>query len=515
MGLLNSAVAAVWGVIFPRAGADQATPGPIDDFWYGDAAGASHAGIQVTPDVAIKASAVYACVKVLAETIATLPLNMYRRRPDGGLDDADDHPLEDLLAYQPNDWQTAVEFWEMLILHAALIGQGLAEIVPGPRGAVDRLLPLRADLVITERLPNGRLRFRYFDPNQQGRERVLLQDEVFRIPGMSSDGIRPLRAVDLAAEAIGLGMAADAYAARVFSNNLNLGAILVHPSKLSEEGQKNLIHALMMRFAGVGNAHRPIVLQEGMKVEKVSQTAEQAQLLEARKWQIGEVARYWRIPLHMLGIYDGATHSNVEQQALDLVKYTLRPWVRRIELAIRRDLITAKQLYVAEFDMEGLLRGDAASRAEYYAKALGSGGHPAWLTPNEIRRLEGYNPKPGGDDLPTPANAAQAGQPRAADAGRQAVGRLVAKEIAAIRKASMRFAADPDAFRKWVDAFYGGHVADAMRALNLPREAAKAYCAHAAGAVKAANDVAGLLDRWDEMRVAEVLAALEVNDVDV
>jgi len=271
----------------------------------------------------------------------------------------------------------------------------------------------------------------------------------------------------------------------------------------------------MMRFAGVGNAHRPIVLQEGMKVEKVSQTAEQAQLLEARKWQIGEVARYWRIPLHMLGIYDGATHSNVEQQALDLVKYTLRPWVRRIELAIRRDLITAKQLYVAEFDMEGLLRGDAASRAEYYAKALGSGGHPAWLTPNEIRRLEGYNPKPGGDDLPTPANAAQAGQPRAADAGRQAVGRLVAKEIAAIRKASMRFAADPDAFRKWVDAFYGGHVADAMRALNLPREAAKAYCAHAAGAVKAANDVAGLLDRWDEMRVAEVLAALEVNDVDV
>lgn len=372
-------------------GRRASTPSPTDDFWY-DAPFRTgvHSGVKVTADLALTASAVFACVKVLAETIATLPLAMHRELPGGGREPAPEHPLDELIRFAPNPTTTAVEFWELMVLHAAVRGTGYAEIVPGARGAVDQLLPLHKDRVRAERLADGSLRFQVTDP-RTGARRTLLQEEVLRVPGLSSNGVEGLRVVDLAAEAIGLGLAADGYAARVFRNALNIGGYLEHPGKLSEAAQKNLLQAFIEKLAGIENAHRPVVLQEGMQFKAGTMTAKDAQLLEAREWQIREICRFWRIPPHMVGVTGSQPRANVEQEALEFVKYTLRPWVRRIEQAIRRDLIVRKDRFVAKFNMEGLLRGDSAARATYLSKALGAGGSPAWLTQNEARMIEGLN----------------------------------------------------------------------------------------------------------------------------
>ena len=502
MGLLST----VTGWLRPRA----SKPGPGDDFWYRDvSAGTSGAGIVVTPDLALKASAVYACVKVLAETIATLPLKMVQELPDGGQVPAPDHPLDDIIRFQPNDRQTAVEFWEMMMLHATLRGVGYAEIVPGRRGAVDQLKPLHTDRVTVKALPDDSLRFEVTDP-RTGQRRVLLQEEMFRIPGMSSDGINGLRVVDLAAEAIGLGMAADQYAARIFSQKLNFGGFLVHPDKLSAEAQKNLVQQLVEKFAGITGLHRPMVLQEGIKFVKASMDAKEAQLLEARKWQIGEIARYWRIPLHLLDIDDQTNRSTVEEQSLNFVRYTLRPWVRRIEQAIRRDLILNKR-FAAKFNLEGLLRGDSKARAEYFKAALGSGGHAPWLTPQEVRVIEGYNPEPTIGELRDPINMQQPQeQPRALvdDTPRGRAERLVRKEAAAIRKAAQRFAGSADDFRVWARAFYGGHCSSTMETLGISKEAAKAYCKHQRDDLLDSDDIEATLTDWEERVPGEIAKAL-------
>ncbi|NEV75477.1 phage portal protein [Rhodopseudomonas sp. BR0C11] len=488
----------------------------------------------MTADLALKASAVFACIKVLAETMGSLPLQVYRKLPDGSLEPANDHPVGDLIRYQPNKIQTAVEFWETTILHAALRGTGYAEIVSGPRGAVDQLRSLHADRVVQELLPDGTLRFRVTDPFT-GRTRVLLQEEVFRIPGLSSDGVNGLRAVDLAADAIGLGMSADEYASRVFSNSLNIGGFLSAQKRMSVQAQRRLISKLMELYAGGNNSGRPMLLQDGIKFEKASMDASEAQLLEARKWQIAEVARFWRIPLHMLGIDDQTNRSTVEEQSINFVKYTIRPWARRIEQAIRRDLITATNLYEAKFNLDALERGNLTARAEYFSKALGAGGAPAWLTQNEVRLIEGWNrrPEPWADVLPQgsmaqrsdntqppsdpPANSAlvEPEPPKAIEDQRIDGGalRVAQKENKAVRKALMRLAAKPDEFREWVAAFYGGHVSFVMETLGFDRTKARRYCAFQRDELIAANDIEAVVDRREQELAKVLSAAVKVQGV--
>ena len=503
MGLFST----VSGWLRPRAGA----PGPGEDYWYRDiGAGTSGAGITVTPDSALKDSGTYACLKVLAETIATLPLAIFRELPGGGREAFPDHPLDEIIRFQPNETQTAIEFWETMVLHSASRGTGYAEIVPGRRGAVDQLLPLHPDRVKVERLPDGSLRFQVTDP-KTGQRRFLLQEEVFRIPGLSSDGVTGLRAVDLAAEDIGLSMAADQYAARIFSQKLNFGGFLIHPGTINAEGQKNLIQSMLEKAACIGGFHRPMVLQEGMKFEKASMDAKEAQLLEARKWQIGEIARYWGIPLHMLDIDDQTNRSTVEEQSLNFVRYTLRPWVRRIEQAIRRDLILNPRRFVAKFNMDGLLRGNSAARADYFAKALGSGGHEPWMTPQEVRLIEGFNPTPNVGELRPPLNMQQLPEPPRAlvdDTPRGRAERLVRKEVAAARKAMLRFAGSRDGFNAWVVAFYGGHVSAVMEILGIAKDPARVYCALQRDQLHGSEDIVTTLNDWQDRVPGEIVAAL-------
>lgn len=529
------------GTIFGASAA--ATPDPTDDRYYEPVQQKSAAGIKISADSALKVAAVFRSVTILSDTIATLPLAMYKfrvdGRPDKGMDPDPNHPIADIISMAPNPRQTPADFWAMMAFHATLRGSAYAEIIPGPRGFVDRLEPIHPDRLQgpPELLSDGTLRFKILDP-KTGLTRVLLQEELLRIPGLTSDGVSGLRTVELASEAIALLMAADQYAARVFSNNLNMGGFLSHPGKLSQGAADRLINKLMAKFAGAANTHRPMVLQEGMKYEKASMNAREAQLLEARKWQIGEIARYFGIPLHMLGVDDQTNRSTVEEQSLNFVRYTVKPWAEKIEQAIRRDLIIAPRRYAAVFDMDGLERGNMQARSEYMTKALGSGGSPAWLTQNEVRISEGWNPssEKHADELAKGTNPTQNGQttqqiaalasaisvltekvtmlalPPAAAAPvslpldpvepdptsdvEMRGAALLRKEVAALRRLHIKHAGDPETFRKAVAAFYGGFVSQVAEKLDVPKEAAKAWCKRRAAMVTEAADVSAVLDEF-------------------
>lgn len=510
-----------------RVSDDVEIPGEADDHWYGPAGQKTAAGIRVTADRALRNSTVFACVRVIATAIASVPCEMHLRLKDGGSEPAPYHPLDELVRYQPNKIQTAVEFWETMILHAAIRGEAFAEIVPGPRGAVDQLIIIHPDRVQTEYLRDGTLRFRVSNPHAGG-TRVLLQEEVFRVGGVSSDGFTGLRIIDLASEAVALGMSADEYAARVFSNNLNIGGFLTTPKRLSADGMRRL-RTRLMEFMGSKNAHRPMILHDGTEFKQASMNASEAQLLEARKWQVSEIARYFGVPLHMLGIDDQTNRSTVEEQSLNFIKFTLGQWTRRIEQAIRRDLIIAASLYKAKFNLDVLEKGNAAARAEYLTKALGTGGSPAWLTQNEARVREGYNRRPEAwaDELPrgnsqvakpavtndtssTAALAAPTSPPKLDDLtpdGRAS--RLSRKENKAFGRAMQRHAGDPDAMRDWIKAFYGGHSSAVMEILGLRKHEAKIYCDFQKKEALEANDWPALLERREENLAGTIAAVLK------
>ena len=470
-----------------RAADDARTPGGAgDDFWYSSVGWKTGAGIRVTPDVAIKASAVFACVNKIAKIMSTLPLRMYRLRADGGQEQDAAHPLDELVRYQPNETDTAVDFWHFLIWHAILRGEAYAQIVPGARGAIQALKPLHSGLVRPERLQSGRWRFSYRDPFTNIEQRFL-QDELLRFPGLVPSGVAGLGICECADEAIAIALAADGYAARVFSNNLNMGYILSHPNKMGEEAKKNFLDAFEKRASGVQNAHRPILIQEGMKVEKPSQTAQEAQLIEARKHQLLEICRALDMPPHMVGADESEAKGSAEEQSLNFVRFTLQPWAKKIEQSIRRDLIvpdeSGKRTHKAEFNFDSLLRGDSKARAEYFSKALGSGGSPAWLSVNEVRTTEGYNPLDG-NAYDTPATGTNpispdGAQPPAvpADGTDDAALRLLRKEMRILTKAAMRFHGDVPAWQRYAREFYGGFASDVVERCKVSRNIARKYCA--------------------------------------
>lgn len=514
-------------------------PSPDDDRFFDQqwSSGQSDAGIRVTADGALKVSAVFRCVSILSDILGTMPCQMYRKTGANSLDPAPNHPLEDLLTLRPNAWQTPAEFWGMMGFHAALRGVAYAEILPGPRGAVDQLLPIHPDRVTAEQLDDFTLRFKVRDV-KTGRERIILQEDMLRIPGMTSDGINGLRTIDLASNSIALLMAADAYAGRTFSNRLNMGGFLKHPAKMSPEAQRRFIGRMMSKFAGWMNPHRPMLLTEGMDFVPASMKADEAQLLEARKWQIGDIARFWGVPLHMLGIDDQTNRSTVEEQSLNFVRHYVRPWIEKVQQAIARDLILVPAVYKAVFNLDDLERGNMAARAAYFRAALGGGGTPAWLSQDEVRQEEGYNPRGGKADTlsegataagkqksappqpaPQPANnnnaapAAITAPPAQIEDGslEARAHRLARLENKALRRATMRHADDVEALRSWVKAFYSGHVSSVMEILDIPKDAARAYCAFQRDEALLANDLLGLITRREETLAETIVATLRRN----
>lgn len=368
-------------------------PPDDDDFWYGGIDGPTAAGVSVNPGTAAKCVAVYACIRLLSETLASLPLIFYKRLSPKGKERYPSHPLAKLLARKPNRWMTSFEFREMMMGHLLLRGNAYAEIYMTGSGVVTEIVPLHPTSVEPMIDRSGELYYEY--TNYDGTKRTINQGEMLHIKGLSSDGIIGSSVITHIAETIGLSLTMEEHAARFFSNSARPGGVLTHPGRFKDEDtSKRVRNSWIEMHSGAKNSHRVAILEEGMKWEQVGMSSEDAQLLESRRFAIEDIARGFRVPPHKIGDLSRATFSNIEHQGLEFVTDSLMPWLRRWEDALNTCLLSEREqdIYFSEFLVAGLLRGDLQSR--YNAYNIGRTG--GWLSVDEIRELENMNPLPDG-----------------------------------------------------------------------------------------------------------------------
>ena len=363
--------------------------------------GRTTSGKTVNERTALQTTAVYACVRILSETIASLPLHVYRYTEGGKTKDTE-HALYTLLHDEPNPDMTSFVFRETLMSHLLIWGNAYSQILRDRSGQVIGLYPLLPDQMRVHRSEKGKLFYvynRYEEDNPNFQEKgsiVLSQEEVLHIPGLGFDGLIGYSPIALAKNAVGMTLACEEYGASFFGNGANPGGVLEHPGILKDPAKvRDSWHAV---YLGTRNAHKVAVLEEGMSYKQIGIPPEEAQFLETRKFQINEIARLFRIPPHMVGDLEKSSFSNIEQQSLEFVKYTLDPWVVRFEQALKKSLLLPeeKKTHFIKFNVDGLLRGDYQSRMNGYAIGRQNG----WLSTNDIRELEELNPIPpeeGGD----------------------------------------------------------------------------------------------------------------------
>jgi HK97 family phage portal protein len=368
------------------------------------------AGVEVTPNSSLTYSAVFACVRVLAEDVGSLSLLLYRRL-GRGKERAADHSLYRILHDAPNPEMTSQELRETLTGHVSLWGNGYAEIERDNGGRVIGLWPLRPDRVRPRRV-EGRLVYEV----RVGGETVVLEAwRVMHLRGLGSNGIVGYSPIALQRNAVGLGLATEEFGSRFFANGARPGLVLTHPGQLGAEGQENLRRSWGRQHEGLSRAHRIAVLEEGMTITQIGIPPEDAQFLETRRFQALEIARIFRVPPHMIGDLERATFSNIEHQAIQYVDGTLLPWLRRWELRIGADLLSEgeKKTLFAEHLVDGKLRGDTVTRYQAYM----TGRQGGWLSVNDIRERENMNPVEGGDEYLQPLNMVAAGEQGSGGAG--------------------------------------------------------------------------------------------------
>lgn len=295
--------------------------------------GGTTSGKAVNERTAMQTSAVYACVRILSESIAGLPLHVYRRNGDGGKERSPGHPLQKLLHDEPNKEMTSFVFRETLMAHLLLWGNAYAQIIRDGRGYPVALYPMLPDRMAVDRDPSGELIYTY--QSEKGQVK-LRKESVLHIPGLGFDGLIGYSPIAMAKNAVGLALATEDYGAAFFANGANPGGVLEHPGVVKDPDR--LRESWQSQFSGT-NAHKVAVLEEGLKFHQMSIPPEQAQFLETRKFQINEIARIFRVPPHMVGDLEKSSFSNIEQQSLEFVKYTLDPWVVRWEQSLQQVLI--------------------------------------------------------------------------------------------------------------------------------------------------------------------------------
>jgi HK97 family phage portal protein len=353
----------------------------------------SNAGVNISEYNAMTSTAVYACVRVLSETIASLPLPLYRRL-ERGKEKATYHPLYFLLHDMPNPDMTSFTFRETLMSHLLLWGNAYAQVIRDGKGNISELWPLLPDRMSVERdLISGQLVYKY---SKDGQQILLKQEEVLHIPGLGFDGIKGYSPIHMAREAVGLALATEEFGSRFFANGARPGGILEHPGVVKDP--EKLRKSWEEVYKGVKNFHKIAVLEEGMKYHEIGIPPEDAQFLETRKFQLNEICRIFRVPPHLVGDLERATFSNIEHQSIEFVVHAVRPWLVRWEQAITKCLLREgeRKMYFPKFTVDGLLRRDFKARMEGYAIGRQNG----WLSANDIRELEDMNPIPeeqGGD----------------------------------------------------------------------------------------------------------------------
>ncbi|WP_416173620.1 phage portal protein [Dehalococcoides sp.] len=347
--------------------------------------GGTTSGKAVNERTAMQTSAVYACVRILSESIAGLPLHVYRYTSDGGKERTTMHPLYRMLHDEPNREMTSFVFRETLMAHLLLWGNAYAQIIRDGRGYPVALYPMLPDRMSVDRDSQGELVYTY----QSDKGQVKLRKEsVLHIPGLGFDGLIGYSPIAMAKNAVGLALATEDYGAAFFANGANPGGVLEHPGVIKPEQADRLRESWATQFGGA-NAHKVAVLEEGLKFHQMSIPPEQAQFLETRKFQINEIARIFRVPPHMVGDLEKSSFSNIEQQSLEFVKYTLDPWVVRWEQSLQQSLIlpSEKSAVFIRFNLDGLMRGDYQSRMQGYSVGIQNG----FYSVNDVRGLEDLN----------------------------------------------------------------------------------------------------------------------------
>lgn len=362
--------------------------------------GNSTSNKRVTERSAMQMTAVYACVRILSEAVASLPLSLYAYNDKGGKEKSTDNQLYFLLHDEPNPEMTSFTFRETMMTHLLLWGNAYAQIIRNGKGEVIALYPLMANRMKVDRDSNGKLFYQYSRSNDEAINDmgtvILDAKDVLHIPGLGFDGIIGYSPIAMAKNAIGMAIACEEYGAKFYANGARPGGILEHPGTVKDP--QRLREAWQAQFGGSGNSNRVAVLEEGMKYSPISISPNEAQFLESRKFQVTEICRIYRVPPHMLADLEKSSFSNIEQQSLEFVKYSLEPWIVRWEQTLKRSLLTPEQKkkYFFKFNVDGLLRGDYASRMAGYATARQNG----WMSANDIRELEDMDRIPteeGGD----------------------------------------------------------------------------------------------------------------------
>ena len=350
--------------------------------------GGSTSGKKVNERSAMQMTAVYACVRILSESIASLPVHLYQYESEGNKAKAVKHPLYRILHDEPNPEMTSFVFRETLMTHLLLWGNAYAQIIRNGKGEVIGLYPLMPNRMTVDRDAFGRICYCYQMQDSDGHTGktgnvTLKPSDVLHIPGLGFDGLVGYSPIAMAKNTIGLSIATEEYGARFFANGATPGGILEFPGTV--KNPESIRESWNKGFSG-NNAHKVAILEEGMKYTPISISPEQAQFLETRKFQIDEIARIFRVPPHMVGDLEKSSFSNIEQQSLEFVKYTLEPWIIRWEQSLNRALLseTEKPDYFVKFNVDGLLRGDYQSRMNGYAIARQNG----WMSANDIRSLE-------------------------------------------------------------------------------------------------------------------------------
>ena len=366
--------------------------------------GGSTSGKVVNEKTAMQMTAVYSCVRILSEAIAGLPLFVYKYGDDGSKEKCLEHPLWRVLHDEPNPEMTSFVFRETMMNHLLLTGNAYAQIIRNARGEVIALYPLMPDRMTVDRDSQGRLYYRYRknsdDAPEVGKNRqsdiIFAPSDILHVLGLGYDGLVGYSPIAMAKNAVGLAIAAEEYGAKFFANGAAPSGVLEHPGTIKDP--ERIRESWQSTFGGSANSNKIAVLEEGLKYTPIAISPEQAQFLETRKFQINEIARIFRVPPHMLADLEKSSFSNIEQQSLEFVKYTLDPWVIRWEQAMNKALLldSEKRSVFTKFNVDGLLRGDYASRMTGYATARQNG----WMSANDIRELENLDRIPadlGGD----------------------------------------------------------------------------------------------------------------------
>lgn len=505
---LTSMVSWLLGV--PKAGGLD----PFDDKYYGVSSSsfATRSGQYVSPDAAMKASAVYRCVSILANVLAMFPKGMYEKL-ERGRKPAPQHPLDPIISFRPNRRQNAFEFWRQVCYHLVLRQNAYVQIIPGTigRGWVGGLVPLNPDRVAgPEETPEGTLRYEYRKSDGTTVKMVGNQD-LWHIQGLSSDGLRGLSMVDVAADSIGLSLASERHAARFFERGVKPTGVLQHDKTLKPETAEAMSKSFGLVYGGEGGTGKIPVLWEGMKFQPISMTLKDAEFLDSRKFSVAEIARWFGVPPHMVGDVERSTSwgTGIEQQGLHFLIYSLQPWITLIEQAILFSLVVQPERYYAKVNAQAILRMDAKAQADVFGVLIDKGV----LNPNECRELLERNPREGGDEYvdpaaksqPTPGvqtvpapeeppaepdeddtedTAAQALATARGIAQARAV-ELLEEEAQALTRLARQHAKEDDAFRVAAARFYGHFAGRVATAMACDRTAAKGWCETRRGMVLA------------------------------